>query len=193
MPCTRTTSPVLITFHMCSGLRSHLRTRFGSVRLRSEISCRFPPQIRQLEVLRLPIRSITSSNPKSHQPLQTSPAYRTSPPHTEPTLSPGSTKFGFYLTTSASRAIRYSIGLFPLIQTPIGVFPDPRALNGRLHAFGRDSNHRWTCARRQPTARAPRRPSLTGAGKSPAFRRRHNVVRDRPINPRTVRVRRITG
>ena len=193
MSCTGTTSPVLITFHMCSGLRSHLRTRFGSVRLRSEISCSFPPQKRQLEVLRLQIRSITSPNPKSHQPLQASPAYRTSPPHTGPTLSPGSTKLGFYLTNSASRAIRYSIGLFPLIQTPIGVFSEPRALKGRLHAFGRDSNHRWTSARRQPTARDPRPPSLTGAGKSPAFRRRHNVVRDRPINSRTVRVRKITG
>jgi hypothetical protein len=179
---------------MCSGLRSHLRTRFGSVRLRSEISCSFPPQIRQLEVLRLQIRSITSPNPKSHQPLQASPTYRTSPPHTGPTLSPGSTKLGFYLTNSASRAIRYSIGLFPLIQTPYrGLPPIPVRSRG---GFTRSAATPTIAGR--PRAASRRRvtlgpPSLTGAGKSPAFRRRHNVVRDRPINSRTVRVRKITG
>ena len=61
------------------------------------------------------------------------------------------------------------------------------------YAFGSPSNHRSTSARRQPTAREPWPPSLTGAGKSPARTRRHNDVRDRPINVSTDGVRRIAG
>ena len=61
------------------------------------------------------------------------------------------------------------------------------------YAFRSPSNHRSTSARRQPTAREPWPPSLTGAGKSPARTRRHNDVRDRPINVSTDGVRRIAG
>ena len=77
--------------------------------------------------------------------------------------------------------------------TPDGVSPDPGALKATAYAFGNASNHRSTSTRRQPTARDPRPPSLTGAGKSPARTRRHNDVRDRPISARTADVLKIAG
>lgn len=113
---------VLLTFRMCSGLRSHLRTRwFSTIAFRDVV---------QLFATDTTVGSVTVSNP-IHYILQS----KTSPTVTgesglpdfstahRPTLSPGSTKTGLYLTNSARRATRYSIGLFPLIQTPSGLPP----------------------------------------------------------------------
>ena len=69
----------------------------------------------------------------------------------------------------------------------------PGALKATAYAFGNASNHRSTTSRRQPTARDPWPPSLTGAGKSPSRTCRHNNVRDRPISASTAGVRKITG
>ena len=74
---------------------------------------------------------------------------------------------------------------------PNGYPPVPTRQGVADHAFGRASNHRSTSARRQPTARDPRPPSRTGAGKSQARTRRHNEVRDRPISASTAGVRKI--
>lgn len=74
-----------------------------------------------------------------------------------------------------------------------GITSGPGAPEVTAYAVGRSSSHRSTSLRRQPTARDPRPPSLTGCGKSPERLRRHNEVRDRPVNSSTVRVRKITG
>ena len=92
------------------------------------------------------------------------------------------------LASNSCRADSLTFG-----AAPDGVPPVPGALTATAYAFGSASNHRSTSTRRQPTARDPRPPSLTGAGKSPARTRRHNEVRDRLINARTAGVLKIAG
>ena len=62
------------------------------------------------------------------------------------------------------------------------------------YASDRASSHRSISDERsQPIAREFGPPSRTAAGKPPVRTRRHNEVRDRPVNSSTARVRKITG
>lgn len=73
----------------------------------------------------------------------------------------------------------------------VGHFPHPVAamlssskadssMGGTAHAAGRDSSHRSTSARRQPTARDPSPPNRIGGGKSPERMRLQSDVRLSP-------------
>ena len=86
----------------------------------------------------------------------------------------------------------------------VGHFPNPVAailssskadssMGGTAHAAGRDSSHRSTSARRQPTARDPSPPNRIGGGKSPERMRLQSDVRLSPIILITADVRRIAG
>ena len=66
-------------------------------------------------------------------------------------------------------------------------------MGGAAHAEGRDSSHRSTSARRQPTARDPSPPNLTGSGKSPDLMRLQSDVRLSPTILTTAGMRRIAG
>ena len=104
-------------------------------------------------------------------------------------------KIGSTTTDARGRQLRIAVVPSRRCPTPrrMGSHPVRVRLKVTAYAVGRSSSHRSTSRRRQPTARDPRPPSLTGCGKSPERLRRHNEVRDRPVNSRTVRVRKITG
>ena len=62
-----------------------------------------------------------------------------------------------------------------------------------VHAAGRLWIHLSMSLLSHPTARDCLPPRRTGVGNSPAWRRRHRVVRDRPVVATTARTRRIWG
>ena len=107
--------------------------------------------------------------------------------HDDKQLTDALPGIGSTTTDAPERQLR--IAVVPSRRCPaparMGSHPVPVRLSVTAYAVGRSSSHRSTSPRRQPTARDSRPPSLTGCGKSPERLRRHNEVRDRPVNSST--------